>query len=127
MTFIIAVNNRESTLLVISPHLGTYNNITILPSQISYCFEIMGLFGCYSTRHAMFAFKFPESSKDKSTTREKKRSMEYYKIVDKVKRYYGFPLIRCTSNGVTSVMQDGRWIKKNFPDYVMPFQNPWIR
>jgi hypothetical protein len=127
MTFIIAANNREGVLLAISPHLGTLNSITILPDQISNCLDIVDMFGYYRIKHAIFAFKFPKSRHEKFTPREENRSVEYYKIVDKVRRYYGVPLIRCTSHGVTSVTQDGRWIRINFPNYVMPFQDPGIR
>jgi hypothetical protein len=70
-------------------------------------------------------FRFPAKSKGKYISDDEKRPVEYYKIVDKLLGFYGIPAIRCTSGGITSVMQNGKWLKKSFPNYVMPFQIAW--
>ena len=79
------------------------------------------MFGYYRTRHAIFAFRFLAKVIDKHSSRIKKKTIKDHKIVDNLSRLESVPLIKCTQDGKTSLMRDGKWFKKNFPNYVMPF------
>jgi Holliday junction resolvase len=120
MTCIIAVNNIEAISLAIAPKLESSDDIRVLPSQIFQCLRIRQMFRYYKTKHAILAFRFLVKN-GKYTSRDKLKPTEYYKIVDGLLKFDSIPLIRCTRDGRTSVMREGKWINKALPDYVMPF------
>jgi Holliday junction resolvase len=55
---IIAVNNKASILLSIEAKSGTSDSIYVPNDQIDRCFLITEMFGIYSYRHIILAFKF---------------------------------------------------------------------
>ena len=123
---IVAVNNKEATLLSIEAKSGTGDALYVSPDQIQRCMLIRDMFGYYKTKHVILAFKFMRKkrfTRKKQVIYEKRKLVEYYKIADKLNTSDSVPLLKCTYAGKTYVMQNGRFILKNLPDYVMPFQN----
>jgi Holliday junction resolvase len=122
---IVAVNNKHATLLSIEAKSGTGDSLYVRPDQIRRCLLIKDMFGYYKTKHVILAFKFMRKkrfTRKKHVVYESRRLSEYYKIADGLNRYGNIPFVKCTYNGTTYIMSDGRFAIKSFPDYVMPFQ-----
>jgi Holliday junction resolvase len=122
---IVAVNNKEATLLSIEAKSGTGDVLYVHPDQLQRCLLIKDMFGYYNTRHVVLAFKFMRKkrfTRKKQIVYEKRRLIEYYKIADKLNNLNNVPVVKCTYSGKTYVMHDGKFIKKSLPNYIMPFQ-----
>ena len=122
---IVAVNNKEATLLSIEAKSGTGDALYVRPDQILRCLLIKDMFGYYKTKHVILAFKFMRKkrfTRKKEVVYEKRRLIEYYKIADKLNRLENIPVVKCTYGGKTYLMNNGKFTKKNLPNYAMPFQ-----
>ena len=53
---IVAVNNKEATLLSIEAKSGTGDALYVQPDQIQRCLLIRDMFGYYDTKHVIFSF-----------------------------------------------------------------------
>jgi Holliday junction resolvase len=122
---VVAVNNNEATLLSIEAKSGTADALYVRPDQIQRCLLIRDMFGYYETKHVILAFKFMRKkrfTRKKEVVYEKRRLIEYYKIADKLNKFESIPIVKCTYDGRTYVMLNGKFTKKNLPSYVMPFR-----
>jgi Holliday junction resolvase len=122
---IVAVNNNEATLLSIEAKSGTADALYVRPDQIQRCLLIRDMFGYYKTKHVILAFKFMRKkrfTRKKEVVYEKRRLIEYYKIADELNKFESIPIVKCTYDGRTYVMLNGKFTKKNLPSYVMPFR-----
>ena len=61
-------------------------------------------------------------TRKKQIVYEKRRLVEYYKIADKLRNLDIMTVVKCTYDGRTFVMLNGKFTKKDLPNYVMPFQ-----
>ena len=122
---IVAVNNREATLLSIEAKSGTGDVLYVQPDQIQRCMMIRDMFGFYKTKHVILAFKFMRKkryTRKKQVVYEKRRLLEDYKIADKLYKMDNIPVIKCTYSGKIYVTCNGKFAKKTLPNYAMPFQ-----
>jgi len=122
---IVAVNNKEATLLSIEAKSGTGDALYVRADQLQRCLLIRDMFGYYKTKHVILAFKFMRKkrfTRNNQVVYEKRRLVEYYKVADKLHKLDSIPLVKCTYSGRTFVMHNGRFTKKSLPNYVMPFQ-----
>lgn len=123
---IIAVNNKESTLLSIEAKSGTGDVLYVQPDQILRCLLIKDMFAYYKKRHVVLAFKFMRKKRFKrshSTVYETRKLAEYYKIADALSLSKELPMVKCTYDGTIYVTSNGQFQKKSLPNYTMPFQN----
>ena len=123
---IVAVNNKEATLLSIEAKSGTGDILYVRPDQLQRCLLIRDMFGYYKTKHVILAFKFMRKkrfTRKKEVIYEKRRLVEYYKIADRLHNLENIPIVKCTYGGKTYVMSNGKFTKKSLPTFVMPFQN----
>jgi Holliday junction resolvase len=123
---IIAVNNKEATLLSIEAKSGTGDALYVQADQIQRCLLIKDMFGYYKKRHAILAFKFMRKKRfmrQNEVVYEQRKLLEYYKIADRLNKYSDTPIIKCTYSGKIFAIDGNKSIKKSLPDYVMPFQN----
>jgi Holliday junction resolvase len=121
---IVAVNNKEATLLSIEAKSGTGDVLYVQPDQLERCLLIRDMFGYYRTKHVILAFKFMRKkrfTRKKKVIYEKRKLVEYYKVADKLNRRGSIPVVKCTYGGSTFVMNNGKFMKKTLPNYVMPF------
>ena len=121
---IVAVNNKEATLLSIEAKSGTGDALYVRADQLERCLLIKDMFGYYKTKHVVLAFKFMRKkrfTRKKRVVYEKRRLLEYYKIADKLNKPDGMPIVKCTYGGRTFVMHNGKFTRKSLPNYVMPF------
>jgi Holliday junction resolvase len=122
---IVAVNNKEATLLSIEAKSGTGDALYVRPDQIYRCLLIKDMFGYYKTKHVILAFKFMRKkrfTRKKEVIYEKRRLIEYYKVADMLNKYEKIPVVKCTYGGRTFIMHNGKFKYRNLPDYTMPFQ-----
>jgi Holliday junction resolvase len=122
---IVAVNNKEAILLSIEAKSGTGDTLYVQPDQLQRCLLIRDMFGHYKTKHVILAFKFMRKkrfTRKKKVIYEKRRLTEHYKIADKLNKLESMPVVKCTYNGKTYVMYNGKFTKKSLPSYIMPFQ-----
>jgi Holliday junction resolvase len=122
---IVAVNNKKAILLSIEAKSGTGDALYVQPDQLQRCLLIRDMFGYYKTKHVILAFKFMRKkrfTRKKRVVYEKRRLIEYYKIADRLNKLGSIPVVKCTYNGKTYVMHNGKFTKKNLPNYIMPFQ-----
>lgn len=122
---IVAVNNKEATLLSIEAKSGTGDVLYVHPDQLQRCLLIRDMFGYYKTKHVILAFKFMRKKRfrrKKEVIYEKRRLIEYYKIADKLNKLESIPIVKCTYLGKIYVMHNGSFAVKNLPNYAMPFQ-----
>jgi Holliday junction resolvase len=122
---IIAVNNKEATLLSIEAKSGTGDVIYVRPEQIQRCLLIKDMFGYYKTKHVILAFKFMRKkrfTRKKQVVYEKRRLLEYYKIADKLNRFENMPIVKCTYSGKTYALHNGKFTIERLPNYDMPFE-----
>jgi Holliday junction resolvase len=122
---IVAVNNKQATLLSIEAKSGTGDALYVRADQILRCLLIREMFGYYRTKHVILAFKFMRKkryTRKKQVVYEQRRLVEYYKIGDKLTRLENIPVVKCTYSGKTYVMSNGKFIMKDLPNFVMPFQ-----
>jgi Holliday junction resolvase len=122
---IVAVNNKEASLLSIEAKSGTGDALYVRPDQIQRCLLIKNMFEYYKTKHVILAFKFMRKkrfTRANQVVYEKRRLIEYYKIADKLNRFKTLPVVKCTYGGNTYVMHNGKFTIKGLPDYIMPFQ-----
>jgi Holliday junction resolvase len=123
---IVAVNNKEATLLSIEAKSGTGDILYVHPDQLQRCLLIRDMFGYYKTKHVILAFKFMRKkrfTRKKQVVYERRRLVEYYKIADKLHNLENIPVVKCTYGGMIYVMSNGKFTKKSLPTFVMPFQN----
>jgi Holliday junction resolvase len=121
---IVAVNNKEAIFLSIEAKSGTGDALYVPPDQILRCLLIRDMFRYYRKRHAIIAFKFLRKKRtvhNGLVTYEKRKLIEYYKVVDTFKRSDSIPAVKCTYDGRIFVVADGHLSPKRLPDYLMPF------
>jgi Holliday junction resolvase len=121
---IVAVNNKEATLLSIEAKSGTGDALYVGPDQLQRCLLIRDMFGYYKTKHVILAFKFMRKkrfTRKKCVVYEKRRLIEYYKVADKLNKLGSIPIVKCTYSGRTFVMYNGKFTNKSLPNYTMPF------
>jgi Holliday junction resolvase len=123
---IVAVNNKEATLLSIEAKSGTGDALYVRADQLQRCLLIKEMFGYYKTKHVVLAFKFMRKkrlTRKKCVVYENRKLIEYYKVADKLSKPDSIPVVKCTYNGKTFVMFNGRFTRKSLPNYTMPFNN----
>ena len=123
---IVAVNNEKSVLLTIEAKSGTSDILYVPQDQIQRCIVIREMFGAYSERHIIFAFKFMNKKRFRrksKTVYEQRKLIEYYKVADSLVNEISMPIIKCTYDGKTYAMHGSRTVAINLPDMSMPFKN----
>jgi Holliday junction resolvase len=121
---IVAVNNKEATLLSIEAKSGTGDALYVHSDQLQRCLLIRDMFGYYKTKHVILAFKFMRKkrfTRNRQVVYEKRRLVEYYKIADKLDRLGTMPIVKCSYSGATFVMNNGKFTQRSLPSYIMPF------
>jgi Holliday junction resolvase len=121
---IVAVNNKEATLLSIEAKSGTGDALYVRPDQLQRCLLIRDMFGYYKSKHVILAFKFMKKkryTRNKRVVYEARKLVEYYKIADKLDRLESIPVVKCTYSGGTFVMYNGKFKRRTLRDYPMPF------
>jgi Holliday junction resolvase len=121
---IVAVNNKEATLLSIEAKSGTGDALYVRPDQLQRCLLIRDMFGYYKSKHVILAFKFMKKkryTRNKRVVYEARKLVEYYKIADKLDRLESIPIVKCTYSGGTFVMYNGKFKRRTLRDYPMPF------
>ena len=123
---IVAVNNKEATLLSIEAKSGTSDVLYVQPDQIQRCLLIREMFGYYKKKHAILAFKFMRKKRvvrKNQVLYESRKLIEYYKIADGLNKPDGIPLLKCTYDGNTFVIKKGKFVKEKLNNFNMPFKN----
>lgn len=129
MPDIVAVNNTDSILLTIEAKSGTSDILYVPQDQLERCMIIREMFGAYTMRHIILAFKFMNKKRlrrKNKTIYESRRLLEYYKVADSVvdaNRGMFLPIIKCTYDGKTYAIHKKKTVALDLPDYMMPFQN----
>lgn len=121
---IVAVNNKEAIFLSIEAKSGTGDALYVPPDQILRCLSIRDMFSHYRKRHAILAFKFMRKKRIircREVVYEKRKLIEYYKVVDGFKRFDSIPAVKCTYDGKVFVIANGNFSLRELPDYLMPF------
>jgi Holliday junction resolvase len=121
---IVAVNNKEATLLSIEAKSGTGDVLYVRPDQLQRCLLIRDMFGYYKTKHVILAFKFMRKkrfARKNHVVYEKRKLVEYYKMADRLNELGSIPIVKCTYSGRTFVMYNGKFTKRTLRDYPMPF------
>jgi Holliday junction resolvase len=123
---IVAVNNEKSILLTIEAKSGTSDILYVPQDQIERCIVIREMFGAYSQRHIVFAFKFMSKKRFRrknKTVYEQRKLVEYYKVADALVGKNPLPVVKCTYDGRTFAMRGSKTAALNLPDLPMPFKN----
>jgi Holliday junction resolvase len=126
---IVAVNNKEATLLSIEAKSVTGDALYVRADQLQRCLLIKDMFGYYKTKHVVLAFKFMRKkrfTRKKRVVYEKRKLLEYYKIADKLDKPDSMPIVKCTYSGRTFAMYNGKFTRKSLPNYTMPFSNRYL-
>ncbi len=121
---IIAVNNKEATLLSIEAKAGTSDILYVPQDQIQRCVYIRDMFKYYSKRHVIFAFKFMRKKRVRRkncTVYENRKLIEYYKVGDIFGDTKHIPILKCNYDGSTFALQGDQCERLNLPNYIMPF------
>ncbi|MGZ5471435.1 MAG: resolvase [Nitrososphaeraceae archaeon] len=122
---IIAVNNNKAILLVIEAKSGTGESLYVPSDQIERCFSIVKMFRYYNYKYVILAFKFLRKKRIKVNNElsyEKRKLVEYYKIIEPIWKKGKTPQIKCNYNGRTFLITSNGAIEINFSDYKMHFQ-----
>ena len=122
---IIAVNNNKAILLVIEAKSGTGESLYVPSDQIERCFSIVKMFRYYNDKNVILAFKFLRKKRIKINNElsyEKRKLVEYYKIIEPIWKKGKTPQIKCNYNGRTFLITSNGSIEINFSDYKMHFQ-----
>ena len=123
---IVAVNNEKSVLLTIEAKSGTSDILYVPQDQIERCIVVREMFGAYSERHIVFAFKFMSKKRFRrknKTVYEQRKLVEYYKVADELVGANPLPIVKCTYDGGTYAMQGSKTTALALPDLPMPFRN----
>jgi Holliday junction resolvase len=123
---IVAVNNEKSILLTIEAKSGTSDILYVPQDQIERCIVVREMFGAYSERHIVFAFKFMSKKRFRrknKTVYEQRKLVEYYKVADVLVGQNPLPVVKCTYDGRTFAMRGNKTVALNLPDLPMPFKN----
>ncbi len=123
---IVAVNNKESTLLSIEAKSGTSSSIYVPNDQIDRCFLITEMFGVYSNRHIILAFKFMRKKRlmiGGEIKYQSRKIREYYKIIKFKGKPKKFPIIKCNYNGDTYAIYKTKIKKVKLKDFKLPFDS----
>lgn len=121
---IVAVNNKEGILLTIEAKSGTGDILYVPQDQIERCMVIRNMFGVYPTRHVVLAFKFMSKKRFRrknKTVYEQRKLAEYYKKADAILDMKPLPAVKCTYEGKTFVIIDGKSKEVDLPELPMPF------
>ena len=121
----MAVNNDAGILLTIEAKSGTGDILYVPEDQVARCKIIRNMFSIYPERHIVLAFKFMSKKRFRrknKTVYESRRLVEYYKVADIVETMNILPIIKCTYEGATSAIIEGKSIALDLPDYSMPFR-----
>jgi Holliday junction resolvase len=120
---IIAVNNNKAILLVIEAKSGTGESLYVPSDQIERCFSIVKMFRYY--KYVILAFKFLRKKRIKINNElsyEKRKLVEYYKIIEPLWKKGKTPQIKCNYDGKTFLITSNGSIEINFSNYKMHFQ-----
>lgn len=123
---IVAVNNEKGVLLTIEAKSGTSDILYVPQDQIQRCIVVREMFGAYSERHIVFAFKFMSKKRFRRmnhTVYETRKLVEYYKVADVLVGKDPLPVVKCTYDGRTYAIHGNKTIRLNLPDLPMPFEN----
>lgn len=123
---IVAVNNEKSVLLTIEAKSGTSDILYVPQDQIARCIVVREMFGAYSERHIVFAFKFMSKKRfrrKKKTVYEQRKLVEYYKVADVLVGANPLPIVKCTYDGRTYAMHGSKTVALVLPNLPMPFRN----
>jgi Holliday junction resolvase len=122
---IVAVNNDAGVLLTIEAKSGTSDILYVPLDQIERCLLVRNMFGIYSERHIILAFKFMGKKRFRrknETVYQSRRLIEYYKVADIVVGMKTLPIIKCTYDGKTyAIFRNNKTVPLDMPDYSMPF------
>jgi Holliday junction resolvase len=121
---IVAVNNEQGILLTIEAKSGTSDILYVPQDQIERCMIITNMFAIYPNRHIVFAFKFMSKKRFRrknATVYEQRKLVEYYKVADTLSSLKPLPIVKCTYEGKTYAMLDGKTVELNLRDLAMPF------
>lgn len=121
---IIAVNNIRGIILSIEAKCGTGDCLYVPADQLRRCLLIRNMFGYYSAKYAILAFKFMRKKRFKRKNGiiyESRKLNEYFKIADKFSESTYLPDIKCTYDGRIFAVNNGDQIKIKFKDFPMPF------
>ncbi len=122
---IVAVNNEQGILLTIEAKSGTSDILYVPQDQIERCIVVTNMFAIYPVRHIVFAFKFMSKKRFRrknATVYEQRKLVEYYKVADTLSNLKPLPIVKCTYDGKTFAMLDGKTVELNLRDLAMPFQ-----
>jgi Holliday junction resolvase len=123
---IVAVNNEKSVLLTIEAKSGTSDILYVPQDQIARCIVVREMFGVYSERHIIFAFKFMSKKRFRrknKTVYEQRKLVEYFKMADSLVGQSPLPVVKCTYDGRTYAMRGNKTVAISLPDLPMPFKN----
>jgi len=127
---IIAVNNNKAILLAIEAKSGTGDSLYVPSDQIERCFLIVKMFRYYKYKHVILAFKFLRKKRIKINNKssyEKRKLVEYYKIIEPIWKVGKTPQIKCNYNGKTYVLTNRGSKEISFQDYKMPIKKNKLR
>ncbi len=122
---IIAVNNNKAILLVIEAKSGTGESLYVPSDQIERCFSIVKMFNYYNYKYVILAFKFLRKKRIKINNElsyEKRKLVEYYKIIEPIWKKGKTPQIKCNYDGKTFLITRKGSTEISFSNYKMHFQ-----
>lgn len=122
---IIAVNNNKAILLAIEAKSGTGESLYVPSDQVERCFSIVKMFRFYKYKYVILAFKFLRKKRIKINNElsyEKRKLVEYYKIIEPIWKKGKTPQIKCNYDGKTYLITRNGSIEINFSNYKMHFQ-----
>jgi Holliday junction resolvase len=121
---IVAVNNKESILLTVEAKTGTSDSLYVPPDQIERCAKIHDVFDLYEKKYAILAFKFMSKKRLRNgngSDYEHREVQEYYKIVNALLNKRRIPVVKCTYDGRTFMINNEVSKPIHLQDYAMPF------
>ena len=117
---ILAVNNKNSTILTIEAKSGTVDRLPVPFDQITRCLNWIDNFGIYKNRKVVLAFKFLSKKRVGLGKYESRELREFYKVWDS-----SIDAIDCvcTYEGETYAMRDRKNSNLKLEDFQMPFKS----
>jgi Holliday junction resolvase len=119
---IMAINNKKSIIFTIEAKSGTSTSLQVPYDQIFRCINWNKHFELYETQKVVLAFKFLSKKRIGVGKYETRQLREFYKIWDTNDK----PLdLVCTYNGGTYALNNGKRMKKQLPELIMPFKSKY--
>lgn len=117
---ILAVNNKNSTILTIEAKSGTVDRLPVPYDQILRCLNWVDNFGVYNNRKVVLAFKFLSKKRIGLGKYESRELREFYKVWDSSID----PIdCVCTYDGEIYAMRDRKNSKLKLEEFQMPFKS----